>query len=511
MPPSTPSETTTSAAERPDTGAGGDPADQIRLSLTLPGSASLGAFQAGALAALATAINTLRDEGVHVRLDAIGGSSAGSFVALLFTHCLLTGKDTAEVLRAAWVDEVDIELLRSGGSDEPLTGDDLRQRVRSFLDERAEDQPVRSPLEHPVELQVGLTSLLGFTAPVDTAAGTISGLSYADWMAFTLEPGHDLSSLYEPEGSSPVEAVLASASHPVGFSPRMIDRSQDRDGYRARGVTNLPDDGRLWYTDGGLVESDPVGRILEAARRNGRAPAGTRLHLVVDPRSSAPAGGDPWSNGDRQPSWLDGLRRSAAIVPTQALHDDLRRVATANQRLGLLDDFIDTWGLRLAGDADRNRLREDLAAIGGLGDKEPVNVEVISPLLLAGDDVAVNDLLAGDFIATFGGFLDADIRRSDFALGWRCAVRWLPDGLARHQIPDRRIEAVTAALDAAEPDDLDEARMDEAGVGDLRPAARWQLVLLAAQFGRVLMSRALPSPPALPDRLRRLLPGERQR
>ena len=76
---------------------------RLRLSLTLPGSASLGAYQAGALSALAVMITTLRHRGLTVRVDAIGGSSAGSIVSTLFAYSLLTGSDAPSLLRRAWV------------------------------------------------------------------------------------------------------------------------------------------------------------------------------------------------------------------------------------------------------------------------------------------------------------------------------------------------------------------------------------------------------------------------
>lgn len=514
MPPSTESETITTGAEPGD----GAPSP-LRLSMTLPGSASLGAFQAGAMAALATAITSLRSNGLDVRLDAIGGSSAGSFVALLFTHSLLNGRDATSLLRDAWVDQVDIDLLRSGGGDAPLAANDLRDRIRSFLSDDSSNPPqVHPPLEHPVELQIGLTSLLGFTADIDTATDAVSGLSYVDWMTFTLHPEHEVDTLFDPPEASIVEAVMASASHPVGFSPRRLDRSADRDVYEGRGVTNFPDSGCLWYTDGGLIESAPVGRILAGARRNNDQGFGERLHLVVDPRSSSPSGDDPWTAGDRAPTWLEGLRRSAAIVPTQALHDDLRRVSSVNHRLRRLDELLDNYGDRLTdavpgSDEDleaRRTFRRELAALGDLEDKEIVNVEVISPLLVAEDgDDEIGDLLAGDFIATFGGFLDTRIRRSDFALGWGCTSRWLPDGLARHGIDRSLIEAAEKAVDDARPEDLDDAHLEEHGIDDLRPGARWKLVVLAAQFGRVLISQALPSPGSVLARLRRLVPTDR--
>jgi predicted acylesterase/phospholipase RssA len=52
----------------------------LRISVSLSGGASLGAYHAGGLAALATALQAEQDDDRGVRLDAIGGASAGAGV-----------------------------------------------------------------------------------------------------------------------------------------------------------------------------------------------------------------------------------------------------------------------------------------------------------------------------------------------------------------------------------------------------------------------------------------------
>jgi predicted acylesterase/phospholipase RssA len=311
-------------ADRP-----GDAVSTIRLSLTLPGSASLGAFQGGATAALAVVVNSLRSRGRTVHVDAVGGASAGSIVAMLFVHCLAAGRDAPSMLRRAWVDEVDMDLLRTGGAGAPLAFDDLRSELIEFLDD-TERHPygVHEPLASPISVHVGLTTLLGFTTPVITAGTASSTLTYTDWMAFEVEPHARRETFTEPENGSMLDAVLVSASHPAAFAPRSLDRSADRTAYERRGVTNFPAEGVVWYTDGGLVESEPVGRILEAARaRTAVDDPSLRLHVVVDPRSSGPGADRRWSDADADPSWLDGVTRALSVLPTQALHDDLRAIS----------------------------------------------------------------------------------------------------------------------------------------------------------------------------------------
>jgi predicted acylesterase/phospholipase RssA len=462
--------------------------------MTLPGSASLGAFQAGAVAAFAVVVDELRRTGRRVHLDAVGGSSAGAIVAMLFTHCLLTGRDAPSLLRDAWVDEVDAELLRAGGAGAPLAFDDLRTKIEDFLaDRRRHPERVHDPLDSGVTVQVSLTSLLGFDVPVDVAGTRTRTLDYADWVGYELEPGRGHRDLVEPAGTSLLDAVLASASHPGAFAPRTFDRSADRDRYTRRGIDVLPDDMRLWYTDGGLVESEPVGRIVRAARRRAGADPSTRLHVVVDPRSSGPSGDTEWADSSSERSWLDGVRRSLSILPTQALHDDIRAIASTNRRLEALDEAVD----RLVPQPDdaerRTTVRDELARVADLEGKEHVDVQMITPLLLARDsDDGVSDLLAGDFVGAFGGFLDRRLRRNDYVLGWASTRAWTDGALERYGVDGDDRSAVLAALDDAIPADWEDARLTGDGAGQLDRTGRWQLLLLALQAGRVLAGEALP-------------------
>lgn len=472
----------------------------LRLTMTLPGSASLGAFQAGAVAGVSVGLLALRRCGRTVHLDAVGGSSAGAIVSVLATHALLSGRDVPSLLRRAWVDEVDVGLLRSGDRHAPLGFDELRERMHDFLgDEDRHPRDVHEPLTSPVTLQVGLTSLLGFTTRVPTGGAESSALSYADFAEFELTPGSPRDEILEPSGSSPLDAMVASASHPGAFAPRVLDRSDRRGDYEARGVTNFPASGRLWYTDGGLVERHPIGRVLAAARRRAGAAAGTRLHVVVDPRGSGPSGDDEWCDVDDGKSWVSGVRRSLSVLPTQALHDDLRGVASTNRRLDAVRRLADDLEAVLPDDVDASEFRRRLTEAADVTGREHVDVEMISPLLLVDDERGVADLLAGDFIGAFGGFLSRRIRRSDYQLGWRAASQWIPDALVRHGCRPDEVDQVQRAMTDHLDADLDEVLVEEDGTDALSTRERLQLAALAAATGYQLFREAVPTP-SLPGR-----------
>lgn len=144
-------------AERPSAPSAGPV--ELRLTLSLSGGASLGAYQAGACAALLTGIGHLRGEaGLDVRLDAVGGASAGAIVAVMAAHSVLEGLDGASVMRSAWVDRVSIDTLLRRGSRGRLSLEEVRRDLPDLVDEA---EPKYEGQPHPVMLHIALTGLRG--------------------------------------------------------------------------------------------------------------------------------------------------------------------------------------------------------------------------------------------------------------------------------------------------------------------------------------------------------------
>jgi predicted acylesterase/phospholipase RssA len=495
----------------------------LRVCLTLSGGASLGAYQAGASAALLAGLECVRDDhGVDVRVDAVGGASAGSIVALMVAHSLLEGVDGCRVLHEAWVERVSVDTLLRGGARGPLS----LQRVQEEIPELLERGRRGRAQGHPLMLHVALTGLRGLTYDIHGLRRDepVTGVTFADWKDFRLDPGGGIEQLLEPEGSSPLETVLASASHPGAFAPRVLDRRGDRDTYERQGITNFPRSGWLWYSDGGQIQSEPLGRVLAAARAvDGDEPRDAhRLNLLIDPRSEEPSAAEEWSDRDYDPGWGHGLARALTIPPEQSLYDDVRRIMRDNYRLDWaekLSDAIDGHVSEEARDAlvglleriaeDRGKLRGHRAAgavdvddqapasellrrviedIGGLSGKRHVAVDVISPLLLAKhSDSGVTDLLAGELLGDFGGFLDGDLRRSDFALGYESTLAWCPDGLGACELPDVALEAAIAAVEQRRPERWQDVRRGRAGQRDLPRRARLRLARILLRAGRALL------------------------
>ena len=107
---------------------------QLRIALSLPGEASLGSFQAGAVCALLVALQRINeDDGDAARIDVVTGASSGSLTAVLAARALLGGQDPVGSLRRAWVTEPSLDALRGRDGRAPLTLDRARQVAREEL------------------------------------------------------------------------------------------------------------------------------------------------------------------------------------------------------------------------------------------------------------------------------------------------------------------------------------------------------------------------------------------
>ncbi len=524
----------------------------LRLGLTLSGGASLGAFEAGAAAALVLAVRHLDgQEGQEASIDAIGGASAGALVALASAHALLEGVDPVELLHETWVEGVTLSMLRSGDSRALLSFDALREGLPDVLASVAEEAGRAEPQRRPIALHVQLTGLRGLTYPIRGLRrdSPVTATSYADWGRFELEPEGGIEQLIEPEGRSPLDFALASAASPGGFAPQLLDRRADAENYRSRGIENFPESGRLWYTDGGMLGSQPIGRVIAAARGlHDPDEDATRVQILIDPRSEEGSAAESWSDPDAEPSWQSGASRALAILSEQSLFDDLRRVEKDNSRIEWAVRLAETLAPCLDSDAERGlrdfvsqvedergEMRSDepsrdderkppaeetetrallhraICEIGGLVGKDRVAIDVISPFLLADEEHPdVGSLLAGEFMGDFGGFLSRELRESDFALGYECTLAWLRDGLPGCGVEDEPARRVVDFVESRRLHDPEQVGSGDTELADLSLADRFQLVRLGFHAVRVLAAGALDVRSRIPDPLGRAISRARE-
>lgn len=479
---------------------------QIRLSVTLSGGASLGAYHAGVLAALITAVQSVSvHEPGRVRVDAIGGASAGALAAMFGAHALLNGLDAVELLYQAWVERVNLDMLRARGTRAPLGFAQLRRRLPHDLALEHWDRVPAGPQRTPLGLHVSLTGLRGLRYNLRTADDrVIPAVTYADWGEFVLAPEGGVEQLLRPQGASVIDFVLASAANPGAFAPELLDRTDDRDAFDARGIEELPAGGRLWYTDGSSISSEPLGRVLTLANKLGRTRgSATHVHLMIDPLSELPEENRAWSEDGSRPSWLASVARTLEIMPEQVLHDDLRRVQHVNRRFQRVDELTaalaghldaeavsalqDLLGDDADGDDPHALLARALRGVAGLEGKLPVHLDLISPLILANDhDRVVPAMLAGEVMGDFGGFIHERLRRSDFALGYDCMLAWLPGGLEAAGLAPATIAAVTDTVRAARRDEWTQVDASHVRITELPWRSQLGLARLALHTLRVL-------------------------
>ena len=505
--------------------------EQLRICVSFSGGASLGAFEAGAFAALLTGVRRLQGEvpGAVV-VDAVGGASAGSLVALLGAYAQLQGLDPLDFLHEGWVERVNLEMMRRKAGEGLLSFDRLRRDIIDFLcsNDRSSNEAQSSPLG----LHVALTGLQGLTYPVRSLGGetSFSAVTYSDWGRFMLEPGAGPPQIIEPEGTAPLDFVLASASHPGAFRPTILDRGPDKEVYAGLGIDNFPSSRQLWYTDGGIGQSNPLGRLLSTARwideQTGDERPYKRALVLIDPRSEDPSGALSWADPENSPKWLHGLSRALEIVPAQVIYDDALRMEKSNARLAWAHALIESLAPQLSDsavtalrdflqkvDEDKARspkvrvhkssdgtdsssarelLRKAIEAVSGLGAKEKVDLNVITPRQLAeGDEEDVPRLLSGEFFGDFGGFLERDIRRSDFLLGYASVEAWLPEGLADSGYDPDALELMSAEVTARSPGDWREANMGAAGPSSLPWPSRLRLGRLLVDAARAVAANVV--------------------
>jgi hypothetical protein len=474
-------------------------------------------------------------------------------VSFFTAHALLEGLDPEALLHETWVERVTLPLLRGTDSTALLSFDKLRERVPEVLapdgPARVEPRDIDYRQDRSLVLHVQLTGLRGLTYPIRglRRGSPVTGATYADWGRFELEPGGGIEQMLAPAGSSPLDFVLASAASPGGFAPQLLDRRSDTQAYERHGIDNFPDSGHLWYTDGGLLGAQPLGRVISAGRAlHGGGEDARRLHLLIDPRSEN-ASLERWSDPDASPSWQTGASRALAILSEQSLFDDMRRIEKDNSRIewaerlaDRLAEYLDdeaASGLRqfitevaseragMRADEHQGRgdgtdtvdgeptelLRRALCEIGGLVDKERISIDVISPLLLAdSSDEDVSSLLAGEFMGDFGGFLSHELRASDFALGYQSAIAWLEQGLAACELEEEVIARTVSFVESKRRYHVGEFRDGDAELSDLSVADRFELVRLAAHLARVLGAGALDLRSRIPDSIGRALKRTRE-
>lgn len=474
---------------------------QIRIGLTISGAVSLGSFEGGALAALISGLQVLHphsgNKAADVRIDAIGAASAGSITAVAAARILTSGQNPTEVMLKSWVSSDSVNaLLQGAGIDAPFSMDGLTKTATEILNATGDLNKVQRGTD--VTLDLALTNLRGLDYKITKLSGAdIRASTYLDWGHFEFAPEDAVERFTQPPDKSPLDTALASGANEFGFPPKRLARTSDD----FPGLDNFPGNAHfLWYTDGGTIDNEPLGRTMDLTNDiDSKTPMGSddqRIHLLIHPfpASPPPSTSLVWADQKSKPTWARTLLRAFTISRSQNLYGDLRQAEKTNSRLvwsssleKAMDELIgslsakqkDRWAQRLQSLTDdiesdvkgmarhrtdgpttpRDKVDGPLASqlfrkvyerASGFAGKNPVGIEVVSPFLAVGTaDLALDQILAGEFLESFGGFFHEGLRRSDFALGFVCMLNWMSTGLKAYGLdPGQAEAAVEGALRA---------------------------------------------------------------
>ncbi len=469
----------------PSIGRGTPEEVALRIGLSLPGGIAPGTFEAGAVSGLLTWIQEVNARQADtVVLDVIAGASAGSLSGLLAARVLLAGDDPVAVFREAWVAAPSLRALRGTGPWAPLSLRPARDVAHRLVFAPSQPMP-RSPQTSPVTLNLALGCLRGFSQEIPLAGAAtdpsqpLLAASYLDWSSYELWDIPDGRGSSEETWAQAIDSAMASASYPLAFRARELDRTALRPEYLASGIINLPADSeqlRLWYTDGGLLDNEPLGRCVDLVGARDKAQMPSRLVVLL--RSSArwppPADNQAWS-GSGRPRWMQTLARALDLIATHSAGRDLLRVEEVNAQLGWTNEVAHRIAALIGDDeqasADVKRLLRDIeerrsafARIerrpGALADPNPNSLaELVEEVLksatgLTGKQpvevavVSANGAFAGPqpWISLVA-FLERRQREANFAAGYWTMLRWIEAAqtLEKRVHPDLIASAARAA------------------------------------------------------------------
>jgi len=508
-----------------------------RISLTISGAIALGAYEGGALAALLYAIRPLAaGDDPAVVIDVMSGASAGSITALLAARALQQGHDPEQVMAGAWVKKDRLGDLLAHNTDAPLSIASLRALGQTLLDPPGTPDPNRQLTK--IQLSYTIASLRGLEYQLARLGrAPVPSVTYVDYFDHVLEPATTTDALVGKGGKQttakwPLDAALASAANAMGFPPYLLDRTAQWQAYVNEGVDNLPPGKQMWYTDGGTIDNEPLGRTLDLTNRvDEGAGDDRRLHLLIHPHPTAATSASHWADPKLQPSFAQTAIRAFGLQRAQSLYRDLKQAEKTNSHIAWVESMIARLGPELDALPDANRarvataLRDTLneitaakAAFGGArsgppasptgaspsdlldqvaraasgtGGKRAARIDVISPLLLpevADGSHTVEQMLSGEILFHFGGFLDETMRRNDFDLGYRSTLEWLKsDGLAELGLPKADTKRAVAAAQKAYKPGNGWTETGGTTVGGVMLHHPWVTARLAAQLAKVLI------------------------
>jgi len=244
-----------------------------KIALVLGGGVSLGSYIGGAVSELLHAFrnNSLRSDGGPVRVHVITGTSAGAINAALAARTLAVNPELLPWIERAWVEIAAAEHLlnpdrpdRRGWLDDSALEDLSRALVTA---DPASDDAFDRVAGDPLRVGLTLANLYGvrYDMPygfLNVPERSFGTRRHAD--AVTFEFTRRGTGADDPDWEALRRAALASSAFPFAFPVRSLVRS--RADYPGATLPPGGDDLTMWYLDGGLFDTAPLGlakRLVE--------------------------------------------------------------------------------------------------------------------------------------------------------------------------------------------------------------------------------------------------------
>jgi len=467
-----------------------------KIALVLGGGVSLGAYTGGAVSELLRAFtsNSRSGTGSPPRIHVITGTSAGALNASVAARCLAVNMELLPWIEAAWVDAADAShLLNPSREDRSAWLDHtaIDQLTRALVTAEAASDDAFSPVAgDPLRVGVTLANLRGvrYDLPygfLNTPSRSFGTTVYDDWLSVEFDRR---TSAADAAWETLRQGALASSAFPFAFPVRSLMRSLSD----YPGATLAADEGdlvKMWYTDGGLFDTAPLGLakrlvslgddyqsedwryiIVEPSLRSSGQDGA--LSPVAAPRAALDLAADltravlgqsaarDWVRANRINARLEVLSALVERLPelNDRLHDPDevglgRRIGQLAESVAEMQVALDpaSGGGQDAADIylERHlkRIESDPRYAAALGEADSrAGRSRLAKLVfllesaggLCGKDVLNlylvaprgSDELAGDFLGNFGGFLNREWRANDFRAGRRDARRMLEESLS---------------------------------------------------------------------------------
>jgi hypothetical protein len=421
---------------------------RLRLSLTIPGTVALGAYESGAVAALIVAAQELGEDVLVI--DSIATAAAGSITGLLAARSLLDGVDAVKLLASAWAEKHPVRALEAESTEPQLLPDALNAVAAALFEPNSHTGvPSTRRQVEPVSLSMVLGELYRQTRQASNSArgGEAQPSMHPYWYTFTLT-----NTVASQEYLAYAYAAIAAGSNTAdapAAPPKPLVYEQC---CGETGLLALPEDGLFWYTIGGTGNNEVLDRTINVAEWIGSDEE--RLYLVINPDPAFPTRSlRSTFSGDASPATLTRARTHLSDIGHSSLIcEQLTRLEETSSELDVIETIegavdsgrgeghrvdIESVASRIIGERESDFSVDYARLLGSLVDpvrgpanRRQVPVEVVSPAVDPRVALSPSQQLVGPFLSHFEAELDFTLHQSDFSLGYRNMSYWLEHRLS---------------------------------------------------------------------------------